>query len=178
MNCFHNTYIWHHLRWFDSKFPTVLGAGCLSVLAKSFSHRSSITREPSRSCTESWAHAFVGLFTSEMLGTLTHCALKSFSDHHSGKYWSTFHSSHPSGANNSETSTIFATCILIHGPLFHENATEIRYRFAFLSCSVCFFWSLNLVYPALRLSTWAFFMSLISCMRLANLRETKKEASP
>ena len=27
----------------------------------------------------------------------------------------------------------------IPGPLFHENATEIRYRFAFLSCSVCFF---------------------------------------
>ena len=37
-----------------------------------------------------------------------------------------------------------------------------------------FFWSLNLVYSALRLSTRAFFRSLISCMRFVNLRETKK----
>ena len=41
-----------------------------------------------------------------------------------------------------------------------------------------FFKSRNLVYSALRVSTRAFFRSLISCMRLANLRETKKEASP
>ena len=28
-------------------------------------------------------------------------------------------------------------------PLFLKNATEIRYRFAFLSCSVCFFFDLS-----------------------------------
>ena len=39
------------------------------------------------------------------------------------------------------------------------------------------FLSLNLVYSALRKSTRAFFRSLISCIRMANLRETKK-ASP
>ena len=44
----------------------------------------------------------------------------------------------------------------IPGPFFLKNTIEICYRFAFLSCSVCFFWSLNLVYPALRLSTRAF----------------------
>ena len=36
------------------------------------------------------------------------------------------------------------------------------------------FLSLNLVYSALKLSTRAFFRSVISCMRLANLWETKK----
>ena len=58
-------------------------------------------------------------------------------------------------------------------PPILENTTEIRYSFAFLSCSVCFL-SLNLVYSALRLSTRAFLRSPISCMWMANLRKTKK----
>ena len=40
-----------------------------------------------------------------------------------------------------------------------------------------FFYTLDLVHSARRLSTRAFFGSLISCMRLAILRETKKSAS-
>ena len=67
----------------------------------------------------------------------------------------------------------------IPGPLFLENATEIRYRFAFLSCSVCFFLisQPRVSGPKTEHESF-FFRSLISCMRLANLRETKKKASP
>ena len=65
----------------------------------------------------------------------------------------------------------------IHDPLFLENATEIRYCSAFLSCSVCCFISQPRVSGPKTKHEGFVFRSLISCMRLANLRETKK-ASP
>ena len=53
-------------------------------------------------------------------------------------------------------------------PLFLENATEIRYRIAFLSCSVCFLISQPRV-SGPKTEHESFFLG-----RLANLRETKK----
>ena len=61
----------------------------------------------------------------------------------------------------------------ISGPLFLENAIEIRYRFAFLSCSVCFLISQPRLFGP-KTEHKSFFRSQISCMRLKNLRETKK----
>ena len=62
-------------------------------------------------------------------------------------------------------------------PPILENTTDIRYRFAFLSCSVCFFISQPRVSGPKTEHESFFVRSLISCMRLVNMRETKK-ASP
>ena len=62
-------------------------------------------------------------------------------------------------------------------PFFSRERDRIPLPFRVPLVLSMFFWSLYLVCSAVRLSTRAFFRSLISCVRLANLRETKK-ASP